>query len=293
VSRTVTYEQPTSLANAVATLADVNRDATVVAGGTDVLVGARSGKRPFPERIVSIHALGELRYIEADGGQVRIGALTSHSDIERSELMRGRLAALADAAALVGSPATRNLGTIGGNVCNGSPAMDTGGPLIALGAEVQLASATGARSLPVGDFIRGPGEVDLASGELAASFEVRTDAEGPSGSAYVRLGYRNAMEIAIVGATAVVELTGAGAVAHARVCLTAVAPTCIRVPDLEQQLVGVRSIADALTTVDAAQFSEAAPIDDVRASARYRTRVIRVMVRRALERALQRAGAAA
>jgi carbon-monoxide dehydrogenase medium subunit len=101
------------------------------------------------------------------------------------------------------------------------------------------------------------------------------------------------MEIAIVGATAVVELNGEGVIADARVCLTAVAPTCIRIPGLEQQLVGVRSTADAVATVDAAQFGEAAPIDDVRASARYRARMIRVIVRRALERALQRAGAAA
>lgn len=119
-----TFHAPTSLEEALLLLAELGPRAGVVAGGTDLVVAARGGRRPLPEAIVAIHRLPGLDRIEQtnDGG-LRIGALVSHADLEGSALVRARWSALSDASALVGSPATRHVGTLGGNICNASPAM--------------------------------------------------------------------------------------------------------------------------------------------------------------------------
>src|SRR5581483_3211288 len=135
-----------------------NPKAAVLAGGTDLVVGTRSGKRSLPDAIVAIHRLSELRGIEEQRrGALRLGALTSHADIESSEVVVRSWTALSDASALVGSPATRHLGTIGGNVCNASPAMEVGSPLLVFDARVELTSKRRKRTLPFSEFVTGPG----------------------------------------------------------------------------------------------------------------------------------------
>ena len=207
-----------------------------IAGGTDLVVASRQGKAPLPESLVAIHRVEELRgIVEIDGG-LRLGALVTHEELASHPLVLRRFSALADAAAIVGSHATRAQGTIGGNVMNASPAMETGGPLICFEATVTLRSAAGTRWVAAADLFTGPGSTVAEPGELLVGIDVPPPAEG-TGSCYVRLEYRRQMEIAVVGATAVVTLVG-GEIADARVAITALAPTIRRVPEAEAALVG-------------------------------------------------------
>jgi CO/xanthine dehydrogenase FAD-binding subunit len=273
-----------SVEEAVAAMAG---GARVVAGGTDLVVGARQGKAALPPSLVAIHRLEELRGIEARDGAVRLGALASHADVVASPVVRERLTALADASAIVGSHATRAHGTLGGNVMNASPAMETGGPLICFGATVTLRSAEGSRELAVEDLFSGPGQTVAAAGELLTEISVPEPAPG-TGSCYLRLEYRRQMEIAVVGVTAVVTLDG-GTVGEARVAITALAPTIRRVPEAESALVRTGGGPDVVASAAAATAAAAAPISDVRASESYRRAMAEVIARRAITAALARA----
>jgi CO/xanthine dehydrogenase FAD-binding subunit len=285
-----TYLEPGDLEQARSMLAG-HEGVRIVAGGTDLVVAARSGKAPLPESLMAIHRLKELIGIqpEADGG-LRIGALTTHGDLEGSPVVTQSWTALSDASALVGSPATRHLGTVGGNVCNASPAMELGSPLLVFDASVELASSGGFRLLPFSSFVTGPGRTSAQPGELMTAVVLpRLHGPGRIGSAYIRLEYRLAMEIAIVGAAALVRLDDGDRCADVRVALTAVAPTCVRAAESEEMLRG-KTIDDALLERAArAAAASARPIDDVRASADYRRAMVPVMVRRALTRARDRA----
>lgn len=285
-----TYLEPADLEQARSMLA-ANKGLRIVAGGTDLVVAARSGKAPLPEHLIAIHRLNELAGIDSEaGGELRIGALTTHGDLEISDAVRGSWTALSDASALVGSPATRHVGTVGGNVCNASPAMELGSPLLVFDATVELASAEGVRSVPFNSFVTGPGRTTAHPGEILIAV-VLPPFQGPgrAGSAYVRLEYRLAMEIAIVGAAAVVRLDDRDRCIDARVALTAVAPTCIRAIQTEEILRGKAIDSELLERAAGAAVASARPIDDVRASADYRTAMVPVIVRRALTRALDRA----
>ena len=256
--------------------------ARVVAGGTDLVVGARQGKAPLPASLVAIHRLEGLRGIEVDEGLLRIGTLTTHEEIATHQLIRERFTALADASAIVGSHATRARGTIGGNVMNASPAMETGGPLVCLDANAVLRSSSGTRVVPVAELFTGPGTTAAVPGELLVGLEAPATA-ALTGSCYVRLEYRRQMEIAVVGVTALVSLTEQ-TVTDARVAITALAPTIRRVPAAEAALVA-GDVGGAAAEVAAA----ATPISDVRASERYRRAMAAVIARRAIEVALERA----
>ena len=258
-----------------------------VAGGTDLVVGARQGKAPLPDAIVAIDRIGSLGgIVEVDGG-LRLGALVTHEDIIANEVIRERFTALADASAIVGSHATRAHGTIGGNVMNASPAMDTGGPLLCFGATANLRSKTDARAVSLAEFWTGPGTTIAGAGELL----VRLDLPAPgltTGSAYVRLEYRRQMEIAVVGATAVVTVV-AGTITDARVAITALAPTIRRVSTAEAALTGTDGGDEAIAAAAASAAVAASPITDVRGSAEYRSAMADVIARRALVAALARA----
>jgi len=284
-----TYAEPATLDEALRILGELGPGAGVVAGGTDIVVGARSGKNPLPDALVAIHRLAELDSVAGGSSEpLRLGALVTHGSIEASPLLRERYSALADASALVGSPATRHVGTLGGNLCNASPAMEAGSPLLVYGASVELTSGSGSRTLTVEDFLLGPGKSARADGELLTGVSVPVLPER-SGSAYVRLEYRRAMEIAVVGAAALVVLDGDGRCAEARIALTAVAPTCLRAGAAEASLAGSEPTPEALAEAARLSADAASPIDDVRAPADYRRAMVPVIVRRALENALARA----
>jgi CO/xanthine dehydrogenase FAD-binding subunit len=268
-------------------LAALAGGARPVAGGTDLVVGARQGKAPLPDSIVAIHRLDDLRGLGAVHGRLRLGALVTHAEIAGDPVVLERLTALADASAIVGSHATRAHGTIGGNLMNASPAMETGGPLMVFAATATLRSEAGERQVPVAELMTGPGSTSAAPGELLTAVDVPLPEDG-TGSAYVRLEYRRQMEIAVVGATAAVRLAG-GAVDRAGVAITALAPTIRLVPEAAAPLAGTDAGPEAVRAAAAAAAASAEPISDVRASADYRRAMAEVVARRALTAAVARA----
>ena len=278
------FATATTVEEALAALA---RGAKAVAGGTDLVVGARQGKASLPEALVAIHRVSELHAIDETADGLRLGALVTHAEIAAHPAIRERFTALADASAIVGSHATRAQGTIGGNVMNASPAMETGGPLICLEASATLRSVEGTRTVSVEGLFTGPGTTAANADELLVSVDVPAPAPG-TGSAYVRLEYRRQMEIAVVGATAVVHLED-GRVQDARVAITALAPTIRRVPDAEAALAGGEADDESLAAAARAAAAASSPISDVRASERYRRAMAEVIARRAVEVAVTRA----
>ena len=281
---TVAFVTATNVDEALAAL---ERGARPVAGGTDLVVGARQGKAPLPRSLVAIHRIDELRGIVEEEGGLRIGALATHAELAAHPAIRERFTALADASAIVGSHATRAQGTLGGNLMNASPAMETGGPLMCLDATVALRLARGERTVSVADLFSGPGATVASSDELLVAVDVPS-LGSRAGSAYVRLEYRRQMEIAVVGATAVVELDG-DTVSAARVAITALAPTIRRVPEAEEALAGTAGDDRVVAAAARAAAEAAAPISDVRASERYRRAMAEVIARRAIGSALRRA----
>ena len=277
----------TSAATLDDALTAIAEGARPVAGGTDLVVGARQGKAPLPDAIVAIDRIDGLRAIEVSGTGLRLGTLVTHGDIMGSEVVRSRYTALADASAIVGSHATRAQGTIGGNVMNSSPAMDTGGPLLCFGATAVLRSPSGERSVGLDELWTGPGTTSAKPDELLVALDVPTAVPG-MGSCYVRLEYRRQMEIAVVGATAVVTVDG-DQVRDARVAITALTPTIRRVPEAESALDGTDGGTDAIAAGAAAAAAAATPISDVRGSADYRRAMAEVIASRAITAALTRA----
>jgi CO/xanthine dehydrogenase FAD-binding subunit len=279
-----TFVTAASVGDAVRLLAEGARP---VAGGTDLVVGARAGKAPLPESIVAIHRIAELRGVTTGPDGLRLGALATHAEIAGAAEVRARYTALADACAIVGSHATRAQGTVGGNLMNASPAMETGGPLLCLGASVTLRGPSGTRWIALDDLWAGPGKTTAHPDELLVSIDLPAPAGG-TGSAYVRLEYRRQMEIAVVGATAVVTVAD-GSVTDARVAMTALSPTIRRVPGAEEALIGTDGATAAIAAAAEAVAAASTPISDVRGSADYRRAMAAVIARRSIERALARA----
>jgi CO/xanthine dehydrogenase FAD-binding subunit len=277
------FSAPTELADALIAAAAGHRP---VAGGTDLVVGTRQGKWSLPEDLVALDRIAELRGIVETRGGLRIGATTSHADLAEHPAIREHWTAIADAASIVGSPATRNVGTLGGNLANASPAAETSGPLLCFDAQVEVRSATGSRRISLVDLFSGPGRTTVRPEELIVAVELAR-LRG-SGSCYVRLEFRRQMEIAVVGATAVVRLEG-DVVREARIAITALAPTVRRVAAAESSLVGTDGGAAAAAVAGRLAAAAAEPISDVRASLEYRRAMAAVVVRRAVSAAVARA----
>jgi CO/xanthine dehydrogenase FAD-binding subunit len=274
---------PTALAEALTATAAGYRP---VAGGTDLVVGARQGKWSLPDDLVALHRIAELRGIDEMADGLRIGATTSHAALATHPAIRERWTALADAASIVGSPATRHVGTIGGNLANASPAAETSGPLLCFEAQVEVRSSATSRRIALADLFSGPGRTTVRSDELIVAVEL-SDLAG-AGSCYVRLEFRRQMEIAVVGATAVVRLDG-GVVRDARIAITALAPTVRRVAVAESAVVGTDGGPAAAAEAGRLAANAAMPISDVRASLEYRRAMAAVVVRRAITGAVARA----
>jgi CO/xanthine dehydrogenase FAD-binding subunit len=284
------FAAPATLEAALELLA-ADPAARPVAGGTDLVVAARQGRKPLPASIVAIDRVPELAGANVDEeGGLFLGALTSHAWLAGHAPVLASWTALADAAAIIGSPATRGTGTIGGNLMNASPAAETTAPLVVLDATVTLrGSGRATRTVPVADLATGPGRT------IAAADELLTDVRVPrpparSGSAYVRLEYRRAMEIAVVGAAARVTLSDDGStISDARVAVTAVAPTIVRAPAAEHAVAGAMDGWSTFRLAGERAAADASPISDVRASADYRRAMLAVVVARALAAAAGRA----
>lgn len=282
---------PGSVTDAVALARRFGDQGRYLAGGTDLIIQIRR-KRLAPAHLIDLTGLAELGGIADDADAIRIGALTTHKVIERHKLFQGALLALPEAARVVGGHQVRNVGTIGGNIVNASPAADVVAPLVALEAELTLIGAAGARRLPIGDFLRGPGRTARDPGDLLRDIHVR-QLPPRSATAFLKAGRRKAMEISVVCVAARLTLDESGRCAAARIALGAVDATTVRARAAEQALQGAVPTDAALCDAGRLAARACHPIDDVRASARYRGLLVEALVPRALDRCLARIAEAA
>jgi CO/xanthine dehydrogenase FAD-binding subunit len=276
------YYRPTSLAEAFA-LAAEHGGARFIAGGTDLMVRIRH-KAVLPGTLVSLRSIPELKGISVEDG-ARIGAATTIDEIARHEVLGAAFPVLAQAARRVGGPQIRNAGTIGGNLCNASPCADTALPLLALDAAVRLESGRGARTVPLRDLFRGPRATCLGPGEILTHVEI--PAASPRARAVFLKKGRVKMDLSIASVAVLLELDGETC-AKARVAAGSVAPTPIRLPEVEALLEGRRLSDDAVAAAADAASRAVAPIDDVRSTAVYRRHIIGVFTKRAIAALLGR-----
>jgi len=275
------YHRPATVAEACRILAQEPK-AAVLAGGTDLMVHlcqAWRGKRP--PAVVNIKRIPGLAAIEVTDRAIRLGALASLTTLMEDPVIAGEYPVLPITARYMGSPAIRNLATVGGNLCNASPAADLAPVLLALDAEAGIAGPGGERRLPLEAFFRGPGQTVLEPGELLVWLEFPRR-RPPWPITYERLDVRRAMDIAIAGAALSIRRDGGG-IGEARVALGAVAPTPLRAREAEAVLVAEGLTPAAIARAAERAMAAARPISDVRATAEYRWEMVGTLVRRGLE----------
>jgi aerobic carbon-monoxide dehydrogenase medium subunit len=280
------YHEPTSLAEAVDLGARFGADGRFLAGGTDLIIQIRRGKLRL-RHVVCLHRVPGLDGIDANGS-VTLGALVTHRALERHSSFQGSLRALVEGAEVVGGHQVRNVGTVGGNIVNASPAADVTPVLLALDTTVTCAGPGGERTLPLDGFLVGPGQTALRPGELLTGLRFSA-LPGRSATAFLKAGRRKAMEISVFCVAVRLTLDAVGErCAEARIVLGAVAPTTRRARAAECALEGHAPTPDVLREAGRLAAAECRPISDVRASARYRTLLVETLVPRALTRCLQR-----
>lgn len=274
---TYAYHRPRTIANAL-DLANEFPDARFIAGGTDMMVKINTGALR-PPALISLRAIPELCGIDF-GSETAIGALTTIADLLRDEELGRRYPLLIEAARSLGGPQIRNVATIGGNLCNCSPCADTAPALLAYEARVRLVGPAGERVMALEDFMTGPGQTCSAPEEILTQVLLPSAPKGAVGT-YLKKG-RVKMDLAIVSLAALVV---AEHDVLSRVWLAAgsVAPVCLRLRAAEDLLAGQRPSTDLVEQAAGLAMDAVAPIDDQRASADYRRRLVGVYLRRAIE----------
>ncbi|MBM3327886.1 MAG: xanthine dehydrogenase family protein subunit M [Calditrichaeota bacterium] len=301
--------RPATLPEALRYLADhQDRRVKVLAGGTDLLVDMRlpvipNGTRPplgrppegiwearsssagRPEVLCALWRLNELRGIRIGTGVIRIGALTTIAELERSPVVREHLPALGDGARQLGSAPVRNRGTYGGNLCNGRPAADTAIPTIAHRGQVQAVSLRGERNIPAEDFIIAPGRTALEPDEIVSNviFDLPSDCRMQSRGAYLKLAQRKSLEIAVVGVAGAVWVDRVGQVSDAVIALGAVGPRPLVARQASEALIGSEMDESQMLKAAVLASEAATPITDYRGGKDYRSKMVAVLTRRVLE----------
>src|SRR5262245_23143270 len=281
------YEAPETLDAAVALLAQEPGEARVLAGGTDLLVQMKTDLIR-PTLVVDIKRIGELRQIKQESSGYRIGAAVTGAELKEHPDLQRTWPGVVEAANLIGSTQIQGRATMGGNLCNGSPAADSVPALIAAGAIATIAGSKGRRDVPVEDVMIGPRKLSLAKGEFVASFMLPLP-PAHSADAYLRFIPRTEMDIAVVGAGVNLTVDGKGAVTQARVALGAVAARPILVPEAAEAITGSMFEEGAIERFEKSVRAACKPIDDKRGTIDFRIKVAGVIARRAALKAYERA----
>jgi len=281
------YYRPTDLDEAVSLLSAHGKSARLLAGGTDLLIQ----RPPTVEILVDIRSLGLHTIKKDEQGGLAIGAATPVEALEREEALAvGPHRALLEAAESMATPTIRNMATIGGNLCNASPAGDLCVALTALGAVVLIAGSKGRREIPITGFFLSPNATALQEDELVAEIRIPSFPEG-AGSSFLKLRHhQTSVDIAIVNVASRLR-TQDGRCAEAVLSMGAVGPTPLRATRAEALLTGQRMSEELLNRAAQAAMEESAPIDDIRASAEYRRKMVAVLMKTSLETSLRRCGA--
>jgi CO/xanthine dehydrogenase FAD-binding subunit len=271
------YSRPRTLDEAVQVLA--HDGGQILSGGTDFFPAL--GDRPAPDRVVDISGLRELRGITIDPDHVRIGGLTTWSEVVATPLPRC-FDALKSAAREIGGIQIQNRGTVAGNHCNASPAADSVPPLLALDADVELVSAAVKRRLPLADFIVGNRKTLRRPDEILANVMVPRGLDDAA-SVFLKLGARRYLVISIAMVATLIKRDDSGRVAEARVAVGSCSAAAQRLTTLERALVGAPARSGLGVIASTEHFAQLSPIDDVRATAFYRNDAALTLVGRALE----------
>ena len=281
--------QPRSLQEALEMKKNYGDKARVLAGGTDLLVLLKDQKLTA-EAVMSLAGVRDLNFIRyEDGRGATLGALATHGGVATSPIIQQKFPDLAEACSQVGAVQIQNLGTVGGNLCNASPAADVAPPFLLMDAVLILASARGERRVSIHDFFQAPRRTVLQADEILKEIFV-PEVPGRRGATYLKLGRRKAMEIAIVGIGVAIHLNGSDqVVSECRIAMGSVAPTPVRARRGEEILRNQEVRDELIEEVAVVAAEEASPISDLRASREYRLDMIRVLCRRAARVALARA----
>ena len=284
--------QAQSVQDAVA-LRVAHPEAQIIAGGSDVLVQMREGKRAGAE-LISIYGLDELRGVsmEADG-TLRIGSLTSFSHITRDTLIQQHMLVLGEAVDQVGGPQIRNIGTIGGNTCNGVTSADSASTLFAYDAVIELTGPEGVRHVPIQDFYIRAGQVDIRPGEIQTGILISRESYADTHGFYIKYAMRNAMDIATLGTSVNVRLSAdKRAVERARVAFGVAGPVPLRAKTAEALAAGKPLTADLAEEFAKAVKEDIHPRDSWRAAKDFRMHIAVECAKRAFREAVKRAGGA-
>ena len=283
----IDYAEPTSVEEAVGLLGERGETARLLAGGTDLIVQMRVGRRQ-PALVVDVKSIPELNEITYDpGAGLTLGAAVPCYKVYSNHALTHAYPGLIDAASLIGGIQIQGRASIGGNLCNGAPSADAIPPLIAHSVTCKIVGPNGTREVPVEDFCTGPGQTVLQPDEMLVSLHFPPPPPN-FGARYIRFIPRNEMDIAVAGAGVSVILDN-GTIKSARVALASVAPTPLFVREAGDALAGKQPTQESLN--EAGQIAKAAarPIDDMRGTIDYRKHLCDVLTRRALATAVERA----
>ena len=284
--------QAQSVQDAVA-LRVAHPQAQIIAGGSDVLVQMREGKRAGAE-LISIYGLDELRGVTMESdGTLRIGSLTSFSHITRDPLIQQHMLVLGEAVDQVGGPQIRNIGTIGGNTCNGVTSADSASTLFAYDAVIELTGPEGVRHVPIQDFYIRAGQVDIRPGEIQTGILISKESYADTHGFYIKYAMRNAMDIATLGTSVNVRLSAdKRIVERARVAFGVAGPVPLRAKTAEDLAAGKPLTAELAEEFAQAVKEDIHPRDSWRAAKDFRMHIAVECAKRAFREAVKRAGGA-
>ena len=262
----------------------------IIAGGTDLLLKMRDGVVESA-KLVSIRNIGKLRSISLDQEKrITIGPLATFADLADSDLINSQIPILAEAALTVGGPQIRKMATVGGNICNGVPSADSASPLLALDALLKLQHSGEERVVPLKDFYRGPGRVDLRPGELLTGILINETSYRSFGGCYIKFSPRKAMDLAIIGVAVTCRVAEKTRFEQVRIALGVAGPTPLRCPGAEDFARGREADSETLLKTGKLALDSAQARDSHRASREYREHLIKELTGRALKTAFIRAG---
>ena len=281
------YHQPRSLDEAVTLLIQYGDAAALLAGGTALLIDMKHGER-HPGHLISLWEIPDLAGVQVNGA-LRIGALTIISDLAEAVAGRPSWTGLLEAAWMLGGRQVQNMATVGGNICKASPGADMVPPLLCLDAELRLAGSDGERTTPLDGFLTGPDQTAIRPAEVLT--EINVPPTPPrTGTAFLKVMRRHAVDCSIVAAAARVSLVGDGQTCvEARIALGAAAPNPFRARQAEGLLTGQKIEPSRVREAARQAREESHPISDVRASADYRRMLVETLVERAVLKAAERA----